>query len=220
MRRLGADAFWLLVAATVATYTAALWTQSSLLRVVGSLLATLVVVVLTRWAIVELRRWGARPAAVVLVATLGVLAVALQIAPLVLEMDWVRASLIVVAWGGLLIGYVSPELVVRVTGGPRAAWSLLRERAVLWNDVRNLTDEQFAAAGDAIAARVRGLDRYRTPQTTAYIDAFQRLALADEPAEAKEQQAARLSELESELMRSLGPSPAWTAELGGAVPNH
>jgi hypothetical protein len=218
MRWLRADAFWVLVAATVATFTAALWTQSAPLRLIGSLLATLVVVVLTRWAIIELRRWGARPTAVAVVALLGLLAVALQIVPLVLTMDWIRASLIVVAWGGLLVGYVAPELVVRLTGGPRAAWSLLRERAALGNDVRRMTDAEFAAAGDVITARVQALDRYRTPTTNEYIDVFQRLSLADEPVEAKRQQAARLAEMERELLRSLGPSPAWAAELGAGAP--
>jgi len=207
-----------LVAVTVATFLVALSWGSADLRLTGSLLATVVVVVLTRWAVVELRAWGARPIAVAVVVALGILAIALQIAPLVLSMDWVRGSLIVIAWGGILLGYVAPEKVVSITGGPRPAWSLLRECAALARDVRGMTDEEFAASEEIITSRVRGLDRYRTPQTTDYIDAYQRLSLADESIEAKEQQAARLAERERALLRSLGPRPAWATELGGSTP--
>jgi len=218
MRWLRANAFWVLVAATVGTFLVALSWGSADLRLTGSLLATVVVVVLTRWAVVELRAWGARPVAVALVVALGILAIALQVAPLVLSMDWVRGSLIVLAWGGLLLSYVAPEKVVSVAGGPRPEWSLLRECAVLGKDVRGMTDEEFAASGDAITARLHGLDRYRTPRTAAFIDTFQRLNLEDEPIEAKQQQAARLAELEGELLRALGPRPAWAVELGGGTP--
>jgi hypothetical protein len=218
MRWLRANAFWVLVAATVATFLVALSWGSADLRLTGSLLATVVVVVLTRWAVLELRAWGARPLAVVAVVALGILAIALQIAPLVLSMDWVRGSLIVIAWGGILLAYVAPERVVSIAGGPRPEWALLRECAALGKDVRSMSDEEFAAAGEAITARLRALDRYRTPHTSAYIDTFQRLNLEDEPIEAKEQQAVRLAELERELLRTLGPRPAWAVELGGGTP--
>ena len=69
----------------------------------------------------------------------------------------------------------------------------------------------------AVRLGVAHADRYRTPATSEYIDAFQRLSLADEPIDVKQEQAARLSELERDLLRSLGPSPAWTAELDGGA---
>jgi hypothetical protein len=218
MRWLRANAFWVLVAATVATFLVALAWGSADLRLTGSLLATVVVVALTRWAVLELRAWGARPVALAPVVALGILAIALQIAPLVLSMDWVRGTLIVIAWGGILLAYVAPEKVVSITGGPRPEWSLLRESAALAKDVRGMTDEEFAASEQVITARVRDLDRYRTPHTTDYIDVYQRLSLADEPLDAKQVQAARLAELERGLLRSLGSRPAWATELGGNRP--
>ena len=69
-----------------------------------------------------------------------------------------------------------------------------------------------------IEARVRGFDRYRTPATAAYIDLFQRLTFGDDPSEVKEQLAAGLSELEGDLVRSLGVPPAWEVEYGRYAP--
>ena len=218
MRWLRANSSLLLITATVATFMAALTLQAGPVHLVASLLVAVTVVVLTRFAIAAIRAWGARPAAIVAVLALAGLALAMQVIPLVVDMSWIRVLLIVLAWGGLLLASVEPRLFVRASGGPQAAWSLLRERAALWNDIRDLTDEQLAADPNLIEARVRGFDRYRTPTTAAYIDVFQRLTFDDDPPDVKEQLAARLSELEGDLVRSLGVPPAWEVEFGRYAP--
>lgn len=213
MRWLRANSVPLLLVATVATFMAALTWQSSPLHLVASVIVSVVVVVLTRSAITGLRAWGARPIAIVGVVALAGLALAIQVVPLVIEMGWARSVVIFVAWAGLLLAVVEPSSIVRVSGGPRAEWSLLRERAALWHDVGGMTDEQRDAAAETIEARIRALDRFRTPKTSAYIDTFQELALGDEPDEAKERLAVRLSTMEGDLLRSLGATPAWEAEF-------
>jgi hypothetical protein len=218
MRWLRANSSLLLITATVATFMAALTLQAGPVHLVASLLVAVTVVVLTRFALTAIRAWGARPAAIVAVLALAGLALAMQVVPLVVEMGWIRVLLIVLAWGGLLLASVEPRMFVRATGGPQAAWSLLRERAALWNDIRDLTDEQLAAEPNLIPGRVSAFDRYRTPGTAAYIDIFQRLTFGDDPPEVKEQLAGRLSQLEGDLVRSLGVPPAWEVEFGRYAP--
>jgi hypothetical protein len=217
MRWLRANSSLVLITATVATFMAALTLQAGPLHLVASLLVAVTVVLLTRFALTAVRAWGARPAAIVAVLALAGLALAMQVVPLIVDMSWIRVLLIVLAWGGLLLASVEPRLFVRAVGGPQAAWSLLRERAALWNDIRDMTDEQLATS-DVIQVRVRGFDRYRTPDTAEYIDVFQRLTFGDDPPEVKEQLAARLSRLESDLVRSLGVPPAWEVEFGRYAP--
>ena len=218
MRWLRANSFPLLIAATVALFMAGLTLQAGPLHLAASLLVAVTVVFLARGAVTAIRAWGARPAAILAVLALAGLALAMQVLPLIVEMSWMRVILIGIAWGGLLLASVEPEWFVRATGGPRAAWSLLRERAALWHDLRDLTDDQLAGAQDQIEARAHGFDRYRTPQTTDYIDVFQRLAFGDDPPEVKEQLAVRLAHLETDLVRSLGVPPAWEVEFGRYAP--
>jgi len=213
MRWLRANSILMLTAATVATFMAALTLQSSPLHLAASVAVAVVVVVLTRWAIREIRAWGARPIGIVAALALAGLALAMQVIPLVVEMGWIRAALIVAAWGGLLLAAAEPRIFVRLSGGPRAEWSLLRERAALWNDVRGLSEEEIAAAGATIETRVRGLERYRTSHTAAYIDTFERLTLGDEPDEVKGRLAADFGTMETDLLRSLAVTPAWEAEF-------
>ena len=214
MRWLRANSVLVLLVATVATFMAALTWQSSPLHLVASVIVSVVVVVLTRAAIAGLRAWGARPIAIGGVLALAGLALAIQVVPLVIDMGWARSVVIFVAWAGLLLAVVEPSSIVRASGGPRAEWSLLRERAALWHDVGEMTDEQRDTAADMIEARIRAMDRFRTPHTAAYIDAFQELALGDEPDEAKERLAVRFATMEGDLLRSLGATPAWDADFG------
>jgi hypothetical protein len=218
MRSIRADPFAVLLTATVALFMAALTWQSSPLHLVASVLVAVVVVALARRALGEIRAWGARPMAVAGVVALAGLALAAQVVPLVVDLGWLRVVLIVVAWGGLLLAMIEPGAFVRVMGGPRVEWELLRDRAALWRDVRGLSDEQLAAAQPTIGARVQALDRYRAPTTEAYIDAFQRLILGDDPPEIQQRLAARMSQLEAELLRTLGPRPAWDDEAVGSPP--
>ena len=199
--------------AAIATRVAYVLSQSVVLLFVTVLLACSLAALIAYLAIWRLRVYGGRPIAFAVPVALALLYVAMEIAGLLVTIPTiVRAAVVVVAWGGLLVAWLAPEVVVEAMGGPRPEWSLLRERAMLWIDLEAMTDTQHAAPVD-LRERVLAADRYRTPVTNEYIDLYERLMLDDLDEAAAAKVGPRFVELEDQLRRSLGARPAWEDEV-------
>jgi hypothetical protein len=199
--------------AAIATRLAYVSTNSEILLFVTVLLACTLAALIAYLAIWRLRVYGARPTAFAVPVALAGLYVAMEIAGLLVTIPTVvRASVVVVSWGGLLVAWLAPEAVVDATGGARPEWSLLRERALLWIDLEAMTESQ-AMAQVNVRDRVLAADRYRTPATSEYIDLYEKLMLDDLDDAAAAQVGPRFVELEEQLRRSLGARPAWEDEI-------
>ena len=151
--------------AAIATRVGYVISQNAALLFVTVLLACSLAALIAYLAIWRLRVYGGRRIAFAVPVALALLYVAMEIAGLLVTIPTiVRAAVVVVAWGGLLVAWLAPEVVVDAMGGPRAEWSLLRERAMLWIDLEAMTESQ-AMAQVNVRDRVLAADRYRTPAT-------------------------------------------------------
>lgn len=199
--------------AAIATRVGYVISQNAALLFVTVLLACSLAALIAYLAIWRLRVYGGRRIAFAVPVALALLYVAMEIAGLLVTIPTiVRAAVVVVAWGGLLVAWLAPEVVVDAMGGPRAEWSLLRERAMLWIDLEAMTESQ-AMAQVNVRDRVLAADRYRTPATNEYIDLYERLMLDDLDEVAAAKVGPRFVELEEQLRRSLGARPAWEDEI-------
>jgi hypothetical protein len=199
--------------AAIATRVAYLVTNSTVLLFVTVLLACTLAGLIAYLAIWRLRVYGGRPIAFAVPVALAALYVAMEFAGLLVTIPTlVRAVVVVVSWGGLLVAWLAPEAVVDAMGGPRPEWSLLRDRALLWIDLEAMTEHQ-AMAQVNVRERVLAADRYRTPVTSEYIDLYEKLMLDDLDDDAAAQVGPRFVELEEQLRRSLGARPAWEDEV-------
>lgn len=220
LRRVPTVWWLLLVAALGIASLAARTIDSRPLDALVELLAIAVVLLFGWWARWELRRSGARPwvvsAVLVVVACLigiSVLRLVWLVAPpasapyrMVEIVDAVLFITLTVAW-------MAPTWVVRLLGGPRPEWSVLRERATIWLDIEQMGVGEATERDVEIRARVRAMDRFRSPATAEYIDTYQMMMLSDQPAEVKDLEGARFVELEAHLHRSLGARPTWGDEV-------
>ena len=199
--------------AAIATRLAYVLTNSTALLFLTVLLACTLAALIAYLAIWRLRVYGGRPIAFAVPVALAALYVALEFAGLLVPIPtFVRAAVVLVSWGGLLVAWLAPEVVVDAMGGPRPEWSLLRDRALLWIDLEAMTENQ-AMAQVNVRERVLAADRYRTPVTSEYIDLYEKLMLDDLDDAAAAQGGPRFVELEEQLRRSLGARPAWEDEI-------
>lgn len=213
MRLIRPELVPVLAIAAIATRVGYVISQSVVLLFVTVLLACSLAALIAYLAIWRLRVYGGRPIAFAVPVALALLYVAMEIAGLLVTIPTIaRAAVVVVAWGGLLVAWLAPEVVVEAMGGPRPEWSLLRERAMLWIDLEAMSDAQHAAPVD-LRERVLAADRYRTPVTNEYIDLYERLMLDDLDEAAAAKVGPRFVELEGQLRRSLGARPAWEDEV-------
>jgi hypothetical protein len=213
MRLIRPELVPVLAIAAIATRVGYVISQSVVLLFVTVLLACSLAALIAYLAIWRLRVYGGRPVAFAVPVALALLYVAMEIAGLLVSIPTiVRAAVVVVAWGGLLVAWLAPEVVVEAMGGPRPEWSLLRDRAMLWIDLEAMTDAQHPAPVD-LRERVLAADRYRTPITNEYIDLYERLMLDDLDEAAAAKVGPRFVELEGQLRRSLGARPAWEDEV-------
>jgi hypothetical protein len=177
------------------------------------LLACSLAALIAYLAIWRLRVYGGRSIALAVPVALALLYVAMEIAGLLVPIPTViRAAVVVVAWGGLLVAWLAPEVVVEAMGGPRPEWLLLRERAMLWLDLESMAEVPGTDPMN-VRERVLAADRYRTPVTNEYIDLYERLMLDDLDEAAAARVGPRFVELEDQLRRSLGARPAWEDEV-------
>lgn len=213
MRLIRPELVPVLAIAAIATRVGYVISQSVVLLFVTVLLACSLAALIAYLAIWRLRVYGGRPIAFAVPVALALLYVAMEIAGLLVTIPTIaRAAVVVVAWGGLLVAWLAPEVIVEAMGGPRPEWSLLRERAMLWIDLEAMSDAQHAAPVD-LRERVLAADRYRTPVTNEYIDLYERLMLDDLDEAAAAKVGPRFVELEGQLRRSLGARPAWEDEV-------
>jgi len=203
----------ILAFAAIATRVAYVITESAGLLFATVLLACSLAALIAYLAIWRLRVYGGRRIAFAVPVALALLYVAMEIAGLLVTIPTVvRAAVVVVAWGGLLVAWLAPEVVVEAMGGPRPEWSLLRERAMLWVDLEAVSQAPHAAPLD-LRERVLSADRYRTAATNEYIDLYEQLMLDDLDETAAARVGPRFVELEDQLRRSLGARPAWEDEV-------
>ena len=199
--------------AAIATRLAYVVANSTILLFTSVLLACVLAALIAYLATWRLRVYGARPMAFAVPVALSALYVAMEFAGLLVTIPTlVRAAVVVVSWGGLLVAWLAPEVIVDAMGGPRPEWSLLRDRALLWMDLERMTEQQ-AMAQVNVRERVLAADRYRTPATSEYIDLYEKLMLDDLDDAAAAQVGPRFVELEDQLRRSLGARPAWEDEI-------
>jgi hypothetical protein len=199
--------------AAIATRLLYVYTDSAVLLFVTVLLACTLAALIAYLAIWRLRAYGGRPIANAVPIALATLYIAMEIAGLLVTIPtFVRAAVVVVSWGGLLVSWLAPEAVVDAMGGPRPEWSLLRDRALLWIDLEAMTESQ-AMAQVNVRERVLAADRYRTPATSEYIDLYEQLMLDNLDDAAAAKVGPRFVELEDQLRRSLGARPAWEDEI-------
>jgi hypothetical protein len=202
-----------LAVAAVATRVGYAITDSVGLLFTTVLLACSLAALIAYLAIWRIRVYGGRPIAFAAPIALALLYVAMEIAGLLVTIPTiVRAVVVVVAWGGLLVAWLAPEVVVEAMGGPRPEWSLLRDRAMLWVDLEAVARAPHPAQLD-LRERVLAADRYRTPATNEYIDLYEQLMLDDLDETAAARVGPRFVELEDQLRRSLGARPAWEDDV-------
>lgn len=106
-----------------------------------------------------------------------------------------------------------PELVVRLTGGPRKEWAALREGRELAVLVAERGGPRAAAAVPEITARVAGLDAFEAPSTSRYLALVRRTVLADPDDESLAAARADLAEADAELRAAIGVRPTWEKGL-------
>jgi hypothetical protein len=133
----------------------------------------------------QARSWGLRSSAVPLIWLFGVLWSISEAAHLIVayptplrQIDLVLEGVAVLA---LVVGAFAPKQFVRFTGGPSAEWLLLRERAAIAFGPSVGRDDTTPAEEAAFEARLRDLDRYRSPRTAEFIDLFQEWFRMPEP---------------------------------------
>ena len=191
--------------------------------VIAALLHIPVAVMLGWWSRLNLQRAGAQP---LLVSLISIVVIALvgssllrafwAIAPpgpmpdLLLWLRWLAEAAL---WVAVTFGWMVSNSIVRFLGGPRSEWSALRERATIWIDIEEMGEEEVTRRDAEIAARIRAMDRFRSPATAEYIDTYQMLMLGDESEDVKEVARARFRDLETSLRRSLGTRPTWVDEI-------
>jgi hypothetical protein len=203
-----------LAAAAILTRIAYLANRDPLLLLITVPLAWALAALVAYLAVWLIRAQGGRSLALAAPIAFAVLYVVMELVDLFVSLPGqARSVLIVVSWGGLLTCWLWPDAVVAITGGPRPEWALLRERALLWLDLEAAGADPQAAQPPDVEARLRSLERYRTPATTEYLDLFRHLLTEDIAPEKGEVMAARFAELELAMRRSLGARPAWEDEV-------
>ena len=106
-----------------------------------------------------------------------------------------------------------PDLVVKLTGGPRKEWAALlegRELAVL---VAERGGPRAAAADAEIQARLAGLSSLDTPVTHDYLALVRESLLADPDAPGTAEVQAQLAAADASLRASIGVRPVWEKSL-------
>ncbi len=106
-----------------------------------------------------------------------------------------------------------PDIVVRVSGGPRKEWSALHEGRELAVVVAERGGPKIAAGDAEISARVAGLSAFETPLTSRYLALVRRTILADPDNVSLAGARAELAEADAELRASLGARPVWERPL-------
>lgn len=156
---------------------------------------------------IRVRRYGGGPiAGIVVGAGLALLIVSLIPGLFPLE----------VGLGVLVAAFVflyRPDLVVRLTGGPRKDWAALhsgRELAVLVAE----RGGPRAAAGDAeIQSRLAGLSALETPATSRYLGLVRQTLLSDPDDPALDEARADLAAADAALRDAIGVRPTWERAL-------
>lgn len=181
--------------------------QQALLKIV---LAVVVVgggiLVWTRLAGRIRRLGGGRAAEAVVGVAVAVLLAALY--PELLPFD--LGLLLLIA---ALILIYRPEQVIRMTGGPRPEWLVLREGRELALLVRERGGPEAAARDPEVHERLAALDALERPSTAEYLRLVRATLLADPAAPGQAEVRARLAEADAALRASLGARPAWEREL-------
>jgi hypothetical protein len=168
-------------------------------------------------AVSQARSWGLRSSAVPVIWLLGALWLIAEVGtdlvtyPTPLrQMNLVIGGVAVVI---LLVGTCAPRQFVRFTGGPSAAWLVLRERAAITFGTTIGRDDTTPAEEAAFEARLKDLDRYRTPRTAEFIALFQEWFRRSEPtpetAADEQRWLDHFHDVEWSLVLSLKVRPSW-----------
>jgi hypothetical protein len=106
-----------------------------------------------------------------------------------------------------------PDVVVRVTGGPRREWSALREGRELAVLVAERGGPRSATADPEIHSRLAGLSSLETASTREYLGLVRETLLADPDAPGIEEARSRLAAADAALRASLRARPTWERSL-------
>ncbi len=118
--------------------------------------------------------------------------------------------------GVLVVAFVflyRPDLVVKVTGGPRKEWSALQEGRELAVLVAERGGPREAAGDAEIQARLAGLSALETPATSRYLGLVRETLLADPDDPALDGARADLAAADASLRDAIGVRPTWEREL-------
>jgi hypothetical protein len=174
---------------------------------VGGAGAVVLAIILWRELRHRSRRFGGGDlaAAVMLLAVVGIL---VAITPDLLPFE-IAIALLVIS----LAAVIRPAQAVKLTGGPNARWSALREGRELQLLVRQRGGPIAARADEEIATRLEALAGYESPETSDYLALVSATLLADPAEPGLTEQLDRLAAADAALRASLGARPAWEREL-------
>ncbi|HEY3334393.1 MAG TPA: hypothetical protein VGK16_04075 [Candidatus Limnocylindrales bacterium] len=106
-----------------------------------------------------------------------------------------------------------PDVVVRMTGGPRKEWSALHEGRELAVLVRERGGPRAARSDAEIQARLAGLSKLDTPLTREYLSLVRQTLFSDPGDPALDAARAQLAAADAALRESLGVRPIWERSL-------
>lgn len=106
-----------------------------------------------------------------------------------------------------------PDLVVRLSGGPRKEWAALHEGRELAVLVAERGGPRAASADAEIQARIAGLSRLETPTTARYLGLVRQTVLADADDPSLGPARAELAAADAELRSTIGVRPVWERPL-------
>lgn len=155
----------------------------------------------------RVKRYGGRPMGGVLLAA----GLALLILALIPGLFSFEVGIIVLIVAFFFI--YRPDVVVKLSGGPRKEWEALRAGRELFVLVAERGGPR-AAKGDAeISAKVAGLAAFETPATRDYLSLVRQTLFADPADSALDAARAQLADADAALRESLGARPIWEREF-------
>ena len=187
------------------------WLDPNPLLAVGKIVAAVAIVgvAIAVWSqlYTRVKANGGRPLAGVVVAV-GIVLLLLALVPGLFSMEVGLAVLV-----GAFVFLYRPDVVVRLTGGPRKEWLALHEGRELAVLVAERGGPAIARSDAEIQTRVAGLSRLETPATRDYLSLVRQTLFSDPADPALDGARAQLAAADADLRASLGARPVWERPL-------
>jgi hypothetical protein len=155
----------------------------------------------------RVKRYGGRPLGGVLLAA-GLVLLILALIPGLFSFQ-VGIAVLVAAFFFIY----RPDVVVKLSGGPRKEWEALRAGRELFVLVAERGGPRAARGDPEISAKLAALSSLETPATADYLSLVRQTLFADPSDPALDAARAQLAAADAALRESLGARPVWEREL-------